>query len=336
MIRESQARLKKPVARIVIIPHPERNGRRDADQRCRAVARARAGHRDRCHAETREVADACRGRASTRNGTAGKGDRRRRGVARARSGHVDAGDQAIGKHGGGRSPAATATRDRHGRRDRIRLGAAGDREAGAAQAAEGCRRRGGGATGRRCDRDHGRCRVARTFDRHRDAGDSTAAIDDRRGCGTGLGVRTAIGPVVALAVAESETAVGRRRVGTRGEVGSSRNFIVEHIATGIERGWQGGQRHWRLGLGACDRIVGQRVGEVRAHHFVGVDARPQVGRVGIGQQDKRRRSFGSVVQVIAQRIGATRHHQGVFLIGIKADLGAIVLDVEAAQLLGRP
>ena len=146
----------------------------------------------------------------------------------------------------------------------------------------------------------------------------------------------AVGPVVALAILEGEGAVTRRRIEPAGRIGHAVHFVVQHLARAIQRQGQRKERSRRLGLGSRDGVVGQRVGEGFAHDFKDVDARPLVGRAGVGQQHKRLRGGRGAIQVVAQRVGAFAEQQRVFLVGIETDLRRVVLIIDAARLLRGP
>ena len=110
-----------------------------------------------------------------------------------------------------------------------------------------------------CRRSNGHCRRASITAAaspliKRDCRDG-AATHTGLGAGTGLGVGTAVGPVVALAILESEGIVACRCTGPAGQIRRTDDFVVQYLASVIQRQGQRKQRSRRLGLGPCDGIV---------------------------------------------------------------------------------
>ena len=112
------------------------------------------------------------------------------------------------------------------------------------------------------------------------------------------------------------------------------DFLVHDLAILIKRQRQREERPGRLDFGSGDGVVAQRICKSFPQHFIDIHARAIVGGGGVGQQDEGLRGAAVVVQVIAQGVGAAAEHQCVFLIGIEAGLGGVILHINATCLLG--
>ena len=161
-------------------------------------------------------------------------------------------------------------------------------------------------------------------------------------------------PGEAFAILEGETLVGA--IVRDAPVGIDRCIgTVDLHILGLKRG--SGTRHrkrqqgQRIGLreqGACRRSVSESIGAVASHDLVGAHLWALVAGIGVGHQDVglggvvratvtagrlSAAAIGIDVQILAQGIGAARADQGVFLVGIVARLGVIVLHINRARSL---
>ena len=159
--------------------------------------------------------------------------------------------------------------------------------------------------------------------------------------GRATGVGPAINPVRAFAVFESEAVINRGgdrratggRVGKQWEGGAGLGDLgVAGLAIRLQRRRQGSEGHGRLGRGAGDLVIDQRIGRIRPQHLKRTHRRP--GRHGLGVLDQDERlGAGDGVEVIPQGIGVALHHQGMLFIGIIAGQGRVILNVNTAICL---
>ena len=157
----------------------------------------------------------------------------------------------------------------------------------------------------------------------------------------GAVVRTTVNPVVAFAVFEGKAGVGGGGAGGGGlgrvEIGVGGDFeIAGDESGGVEGQRQLGQRHRRVDDGTGGDGVMEGIGGVLTPDLVGGHGGPTVGGVGVLDQDAGKGSEGGAggdVEIIAQGVGAAGEEKGVFLVGVVAGLGGVVLVVDDALSL---